>query len=87
MKKHFIRSKEDLGKFLRELRAGSGLRQTDFGCLLRGDSDDPHAAQQRVSRWEQGNNAPPLDELLRICDLLGYDVVLQPKPKQLRRAA
>lgn len=76
MKKKAIRSKKDLGEFFSELREQTGLTQNDFARLML--LDDAWA-QQRYSRWEVGSHAPPMEDLLRIIEFLGYELIIQRK--------
>ena len=51
-------NQEKVGKFLKELRKQKGLTQEQIAEIF-------HVSNRTISRWENGNNMPDLDVLMK----------------------
>ena len=51
-------NQEKIGKFLKELRKKKGLTQEQI-------AEKFHVSNRTISRWENGNNMPDLDVLMK----------------------
>lgn len=56
-----------IGRFLKDLRKGSGLTQEQLAEQL-------NVSARTVSRWETGNNLPDLSILVEIADFYDVDI-------------
>lgn len=63
--------KKEIGRRIREIREGLGLEQDQFAELLQ-----VRAGQPQVSRWENGENQPVTETLLKIARLADGDLGL-----------
>ncbi len=56
-------------KFIKEIRTGMGLNQTEFGQLF-----EPPVTHQSVGQWERGENAPAKRYWSRLAELAQMDL-------------
>ena len=56
-----------IGRFIRELRLGMGMKQRDL-------ADQLGVADKTVSKWECGNGLPEVALMLPLCAILGISV-------------
>lgn len=66
--------KKDLGKWLRRLRAGAGLSQSEAGAALGG------VEARSIRRWENSGDVPGGEMLLGL--LSAYGVRIEPAPPE-----
>ena len=60
-----------IGKFIRELRLGMGMKQRDI-------ADQLGVTDKTVSKWECGNGLPEVALMLPLCTILGISVCVRP---------
>jgi transcriptional regulator with XRE-family HTH domain len=59
--------RRQLGRTIARLRQDRGWSQQDLADLLK-------VPRWRLSKWEAGSNAPPLEDQMALCGLLGLTV-------------
>jgi len=62
------------GERIKQLRAQKGLTQSELGKLVRPGVSDT-GSFQLVSRWERGKAVPPLEDVQRLGQVLGEDLL------------
>lgn len=67
-----LRSQDDLVALLKQRRTDAGLTQTQLATQLG-------IGQSRLGNWEAGSSGIPFDQLIRILDRCGLELVARPR--------
>jgi len=73
MGQFIVKTPEDVGRIVRQVRKQHNLRQADLAGVL-------FAGHRLVSEIERGKKTAQIGRVMEALDMLGLDIVLVPRP-------